>query len=95
MIVMGMKDSFIHHKSHQSWPLGNLCSIFTNSGYKLHNAVRSSGESEYIVSVIFPLEFLIDAIITCAVCFNSSCYCITIYTYPEVNQEIGQNFQIT
>jgi len=89
MIVIGMKDSFIYHKSQQSWPLGNLCSIFTNAGYKQHNAVRNSGESEYIVSVTFPLKFLIDAVITCALCFNSSCYCITISTYPEVYQEIG------
>ena len=73
MIVIGMKDSFIYHKSKHSWPLGNLCSIFTNSGYKQHNAVRSSGESEYIVSLIFPLKFLIDTIITYAVCFNLSC----------------------
>jgi hypothetical protein len=57
--------------------------------------VRNSGESEYIVSVIFPLKFLIDAINTCALCFNSSCYSVTISTYPEVYQEIGWNFQIT
>lgn len=73
-----MKDSFIYHKSHQSWSLGNLCNNFTNSGCRQRNAMRSSGESEYVVSVIFPLKILIDVMITCEVRFNSSCYCITV-----------------
>lgn len=51
--------------------LGSQFSIFTNSGHEQSNTVRHSGESEYTISVTFPLKFLSDVVMMCAV--NSCC----------------------